>query len=57
MRLYPTSREEADRIKEDYEFLGIDVRFDGDALVVGSPIKRKKKQKDDKKPRRREARD
>lgn len=53
MRLYPKTREEAERLREDYTFLGLDAFLDGDALVVVTQGKRKKKDKSEKKrPRR-----
>lgn len=47
MRVYPKSREEAERLKADYEFLGIDVRIEDGVLVIGQP-RAKKKNKNDK---------
>ena len=43
MRLYPKTREEAEFLKGEYEFLGMTAFIDGDALVVVTKGKKKKK--------------
>lgn len=45
MRLYPKSREEAVRWKEDYEFLGYTAYIEGDAVVIVTHQKKKKREK------------
>lgn len=45
MRLYPKSGEEAARLKEDYEFLGYTAYIEGDALVVVTKQRKRKKDK------------
>jgi hypothetical protein len=57
MRLYPKSQEEAQRWKEDYEFIGYEAYFDKDALVVVDRRKKPKKNKNDKNQKKSRRRD
>jgi hypothetical protein len=45
VRIYPATREDAVRLKEDYEFLGYTAFIEGDALVIVTHQKKKKKEK------------